>query len=163
MITAERLRELFDYVSETGRLSRKIVRQGEKKITEGRAKNGYLIRWVDRACYYEHVLVYLYHTGIFIPEIDHRNRIRDDNRFVNLRPCDRTLNNANRGPIKSRTGFRGVTYRKDIRKYHSRIKVYGEIHLLGNYASVVDAAHAYDVAALKHFGEFARLNFPESQ
>jgi len=34
-----------------------------------------------------------------------------------------------------------------------------EIAYLGRYKREVDAARAYDMAALKHFGDFAQTNF----
>jgi len=43
----------------------------------------------------------------------------------------------------------------------TQIMVDGSDLQVGNFTSVEAAARAYDRAARKHFGEFARLNFPE--
>jgi hypothetical protein len=46
-------------------------------------------------------------------------------------------------------------------KWHAQIMVsYKRIHL-GLFEVKEDAARAYDRAAIKHFGPFAKLNFPE--
>jgi hypothetical protein len=57
------------------------------------------------------------------------------------------------------SGFKGV--RKHNNKWVARIKQdYQEKHL-GSFNTVEEAARAYDVAALKTYGETAKLNFPK--
>jgi hypothetical protein len=53
-----------------------------------------------------------------------------------------------------------VSYRQDKDKFHAYIGVNYETLHLGFYSTAKEAARAYDTAALKHFGPFARLNFP---
>lgn len=102
-----------------------------------------------------------------IPRIDHHNGNKLDNRRQNLRPATHNQNMWNRNLDWDNTsGFKGVSFRADKkRKGHStwwqaRIVVNRRIHFLGYFSVPIEAAKAYDVAARKHFGRFARLNFP---
>jgi len=159
MITQDRLIALFSYDEVTGRLIRKICASHEKPITYGMSKQGYFIRWVDKKCYTEHSLVWMYHTGCFANEIDHLNRVKIDNRIENLRICDRTLNNANHKLIRknNKSGYRGVSW-SACGKWWAQLSSNKEHFNLGYYDNPRDAAVAYNKAALYHFGEFATLN-----
>lgn len=91
--------------------------------------------------------------------VDHRNTLRIDNRKQNLRPCVRRQNGANRGPSKNGTsGFKGVTFNKKGQRWAAQLGDLGRRYHLGFYDTPVEAALAYNAAALQHFGEFAKLN-----
>ncbi len=156
-ITQARLKELFDYNSDTGRLVRKIVGPWEKAITCGTTE-GYFVRRVDKRQYLEHKLVYLYHHNEFPKELDHKNRNRSDNRIENLRPCGRSSNAANASmSIRNRSGYRGVCMHP-CGKWYAQICQDGDNRGLGLYYTAEEAALAYNRAASELFGEFAHLN-----
>ena len=90
--------------------------------------------------------------------VDHWDGNRLDNRKFNLRSATHRQNAQNRAPIAGRR-YKG-TYASDGR-WKARIKYEGRMIHLGAYASEEIAALAYDLAADRLFGEFARLNFPE--
>ena len=95
-------------------------------------------------------------------EVDHINMNKLDNRRANLRLCTPSQNKANQNRrIDNRSGFKGVCLRKRKMKWEAQIAVGGHNMHLGYFADRIDAARAYDAAAMRHFGEFARLNFPE--
>jgi AP2 domain/HNH endonuclease len=97
-------------------------------------------------------------------EVDHANGCGLDNRLENLRPATRNQNSANqKKPCTNQSGYKGVSWRKDVRKWRARIGVNGKLLHLGFFDDPTEAARAYDAAALKHFGQFARLNFPTSK
>lgn len=98
------------------------------------------------------------------PEIDHKNRNGLDNRDDNLRPCTHGQNKANKERKKnSISGFKGVSRQncKSVR-WFAVIGVQCRHITLGSFSSIEDAARAYDRAAIRYYGEFARTNFPLS-
>mmetsp|Transcript_28881 Transcript_28881/g.42804 ORF Transcript_28881/g.42804 Transcript_28881/m.42804 type:complete len:619 (-) Transcript_28881:5-1861(-) len=56
--------------------------------------------------------------------------------------------------------YRGVTWNKWHQKWTGQIRYDGKQHHLGVFLDPKDAAKAYDVAAMKHHGAKAVLNFP---
>jgi hypothetical protein len=90
-------------------------------------------------------------------EIDHRDGNGLNNQKSNLRICTSTQNIQNRKGY-GRAGYKGVRISGD----HIRavIKIGGRAIHLGYFSDLISAAKAYDEAAQKHFGEFAKLNFP---
>jgi|LSQX01.2.fsa_nt_gb hypothetical protein len=94
--------------------------------------------------------------------VDHINGNGLDNRKCNLRITNERENAANRKPHKGTSSrYKGVSYHKQHNKWQSNICVNYKCLYLGIFEKEVDAAIAYDIAAVKHFGEFARLNFPQ--
>ena len=91
--------------------------------------------------------------------VDHRDGNRLNNSRANLRVCEHYENLRNRGKQKNNTtGFCGVYKNRD--RYQAQIKMNGKCLYFGTYPTPEEAARAYDEAALKLHGEFARLNFP---
>ncbi len=95
---------------------------------------------------------------------DHINGNPLDNRRSNLRICTPSNNLGNRKPGIRRackTTYKGIFFLKEIQKWRAMICVDGKRTHLGVFVSELDAAVAYDNAARRYFGEFARLNFPD--
>jgi len=94
--------------------------------------------------------------------IDHRNDNGLDNQKHNLRECTISENTSNMiASGRNTSGFKGVDWHKNNKKYRARINVCNkEIHI-GFFVSKIEAAKAYDEKAKELHGKFARLNFPE--
>lgn len=76
-------------------------------------------------------------------EIDHINGNGLDNRLINLRFVTRRQNQQNRiGTCKS-SRYPGVSWRKDIGKWRSRIRIKGKTKLLGNFSNESEAFQEY--------------------
>lgn len=94
--------------------------------------------------------------------IDHKNGDTLDNRKSNLRVCSIRENTRNSSSTLRRVNkhivFKGVYQTRP--RYHASIRTAKRCIYLGEHKTQEDAARAYDRAAIKYFGEFARLNFP---
>lgn len=109
--------------------------------------------------------IYLHRVVMGTPkgmDVDHINGDGLDNRRSNLRLSTHTENLQNQRKRPNNTsGFKGVSWKKQDGKWRARITVNGKAVALGHFDDLEEAALAYDKAAIEHFGEFARLNFPE--
>lgn len=93
---------------------------------------------------------------------DHVNGNQLDNTRINLRDATSRQNSWNRGRRSdSKHDYKGVTWSRSRQQYRARIQVGEKRIWSGYYATVTEAARAYDALARKHYGEFARLNFPD--
>lgn len=92
-------------------------------------------------------------------QVDHINGNKLDNRRSNLRLCTQSENMRNRGATALNTsGFKGVHWSANDRKWRAGIKVEGKRIFLGLYLSKEEAAEAYNRAAESLHGLFASKN-----
>lgn len=93
--------------------------------------------------------------------IDHINGDSLDNRKSNLRLANTVQQRQNRGHGQGFKGrrFKGV-YRSHAKgtRWEAQIRVQGKLRQIGTFATEVEAAQAYNKAALEYFGAFASLN-----
>lgn len=92
--------------------------------------------------------------------IDHKNGNTLDNRRENLRICTYSENNRNRKQISSnnKSGYKGVSWDKQKNKWRTCLNINKKQKHIGFFNDIIEAAKAYNEAAIKYFGEFAKLN-----
>jgi hypothetical protein len=92
-------------------------------------------------------------------QVDHIDGNGLNNQRSNLRICSNTENQRNRRVGANNTsGFKGVDFHKHSGTWRARISIDGRRVFLGAFDNSIDAARAYNKAAITCFGEFARLN-----
>lgn len=148
--------KLFRYDYETGVLywRRRVNSRVPKTLEAGRQRksSGYLDVQVHGRFYLVHRVVMLMCYGFYGEglEVDHINHVRNDNRLVNLRFVTRRENTRNQSvSSKNTSGVTGVYFIKRLQKYAAQIKVNRQVHYLGCYNTLEEAAAARAEANLK--------------
>lgn len=156
----QRLKELLHYDQPTGVFRWRNVRkdrQGKPWDVAGYPRtNGYMHVRIDGKYYLLHRLAWIYvHGQLPTGEIDHRNRIRSDNRIENLRDASKCQNQQNRSLQSNNTsGVAGVVYSKKYNSWRARIKANNKYYHLGSFKSFDDAVAARIKAQVElHKGE----------
>lgn len=119
----------------------------------------YAATWVGK--WRERKLLHMHHLVSGVPKegfcIDHQDRNGLNNQKSNHRLCTIAQNSANRTAYGS-SKYLGVSYMAANRKWRAYIKAEGENKYLGIFETEEQAAEAYNLAAAKYHGEFAKLN-----
>jgi len=101
-----------------------------------------------------HVLIMNPPNGMQVDHVDYNGL---NNKRSNLRICTQSQNMRHNRRLAGISGFRGVDPING--RWRARIKVDNKVFHLGMFDNVEDAAEAYDIAATRYGGEFARTNF----
>lgn len=141
----ERLSELFLYDSNTGIVTRKCsisptARQGD---IVGTNNDGHLRVFIDKQGYLLHRIIWkLHYNEDPSPyEIDHINRVRDDNRIANLRKVTTQDNLKNKSLYSTnKSGYAGVFKRG--KRYSAQYKHNGVKHYVGSFDTAIEAHNA---------------------
>jgi len=160
MLTQARLKQLLRYDADTG-LFTWIAHQRRPDLIGTIAGSpqgqGYICINVDNRKHKAHRLAWLYVNGAWPSvHIDHRNRVKDDNRIENLREATKAQNERNKGLRSVNTsGVTGVYWSIAAQKWQAYIRVDGRMKYLGVFADKEEAINARRTAELSNFGEFA--------
>ena len=124
------------YWLDTGRVAGHVNDRGYRIIeVAGKRYKAHRIAWT------------IYHGQPPTGQIDHLNRIKSDNRIINLRDTDTQGNMRNRNPQTNNTsGQVGVVWHKLKKKWIARIKVNGKHKWLGEFKDKKDAIIARHIA-----------------
>jgi hypothetical protein len=159
-LTEKRLRELLFYDQETG-LWTWIVRRGKRgagALAGSIDHDGYLQIMISGVRYGAHNLAFLWMIGRWPdPTCDHKDLVKANNRWSNLREATKSEQIANQSLTKKNTsGLKWVRFDKRVQRWRAETTIRGKYIWLGHFD---DRETAYAIACSvvkKAFGEFAR-------
>lgn len=160
MDKVQSVKAFLGYDPTTGNLWWKVTR-GRQKVGKS-AGNDHSAGYRELSCngvrMFAHQAIWAIMTGEW-PEfqIDHRNGVRNDNRWENLRSAQQVQNSANMMRRRNnKCGYKGVV--NDKGKFRAYIHTDGKIKYLGTFPNAVVAHKAYCDAAQAHWGSYARAS-----
>ena len=156
VFSAEELRSAIDYNKETGDFTWKSKKTGWTRagaLAGSTRKDGYVLISVNGKRYLAHRLAWLYVNGQWPSKlIDHIDGNPSNNRIANLREADQRTNmqNQRRALSNSKSGYLGVCWSANAKKWHSQINIDGTNTHVGYYNTKEEAHAAYVDAKRKH-------------
>jgi hypothetical protein len=152
----QKLKETYSYDPESGELER-ISGRLAGPINRRFSSRGYLVACFNQRMQFVHRLAWELHYGSPPSgQIDHVNGDKLDNRIENLRIATPLENGRNKRMNSTKVGAKGVFRARH--RWRAHIYVVGKCVELGCFDTQDEAAHAYNRAAVRHFGDFACLN-----
>lgn len=135
------------------------------KYTWFKSKRGYPVAHFSRKSPQGHKTFSLHRYLFNFPPsgtIDHIDRDKMNNRRNNLRLCTQQQNSFNQSlRVTNSSGYTGVSINKATGMFEAYIHYKGKKKYLGLYTTAEEAAVVRDKEALKIFGKYANLNFPD--
>lgn len=158
MITQAVLKALFTYSQDTGLFTSNLETPQREvgQIVGSKRADGYLSVMINGKNYLLHRLAFLYMEGCFPTHlVDHINGIRGDNRWINLRHADSSLNARNcKISSNNLSGVVGVSWHKAAQKWQAFVSVDAKPVYLGLFETIEAANLAREIAMKLH-------NYPE--
>ena len=126
ILTQSRLKQILSYDANTGIFTWHMKRKGGAAdlIAGSLTQKKYVVIGIEGTYYRAHRLAFLYMEGSLpADQVDHVNRVRDDNRWANLRHSTNQMNSKNTNLRKNnKTGILGVSMMQGLWK--AKIGVY---------------------------------------
>ena len=120
--------------------------------------NGYLLISVDGYTEYAHRVAYYIMTGLIPELIDHKDRVRLNNKWENLRAADKFINAQNKGLMANNSSGVSGVFKTIDGVFRVRIASYGKRKCFGVYedielADLVASEVRIKIANNQHFME----------
>lgn len=159
ILTADELRAQLSYDPLTGVFTRIKQNSGTKRVGKVAGcvdKEGYHGIRMFSVNYRAHRLAWLYVYGEWPSgRIDHKNRVRNDNRISNLRLATPSQNGFNQAAKpNTASGLKGVTWVKGRERWKAMAGVGGGYKFLGYFRTPEAAHQAYCDFVRPIHGEF---------
>jgi hypothetical protein len=127
-------------------------------FTRRRPHTFYVYAWHGKGR--EHIPLHRLITGGHFPQVDHKDGNGLNNQRSNLRAATTQENNRNcKLRVTNLSGFKGVSWSRQSKKWKAQIMDSGRQLHLGVFASLLEAVECYDEKAKSLFGAFTRPNF----
>lgn len=161
-LTYALVREYLHYDADTGSFT--WIKKPCNRIVVGSSAgymrpDGYKMLGLFGGPHLYHRVAWLWMTGEEAPsDIDHIDGDPSNNAFANLRLASRSENNMNAKTNRTnKSGLKGAMWIAKDKRWYARITLNKRGHHLGSYDCPAAAHLAYQIAADKMFGEFARV------